>query len=474
MAISGVGDLPPEIILSLMERFPDVATLNNFILSNRSIYNIFSNHPTDVVVSVLKNELGEDLLIHAIVAHQVEKMGVTLPCFASLSMDQIDSQVANLRGIRDQAFILHYSSPRHSSISISLRDADRISSMWTKISQLSEAFVKDCTRGLGRVFYPLQESIQQRPVSVFELRRIRQSMYMFHILSIFCQDLFLDIRLNQHNQIVQHTVNACVDKISKLQCTLVDGFMAPWELYQVVSLQAWFRRQLRELERDSHLNERLMPYLLSRGIECMHQGICIDGEARWGAASERDGGFYFFIKKMKEKARRCPAHGFGMILSRGRKDNWTRKTPMQFDQYNSFWGRRDKGAYSVWSNLEIPMMHRLGFDVSAPGSYDPLAETEGILDVWSAAFWDPIRWPDIRRSMDGNMQPSPWHSVSLPWDSFRVGWESALDPRMRNGMMPETRNRPFSAWFVMMVESILEYTISLVMIPAAILMVITR
>ncbi|KAL6813287.1 hypothetical protein GGI42DRAFT_314096 [Trichoderma sp. SZMC 28013] len=474
MAISGVGDLPPEIILSLMERLPDVAMLNNFILSNRSIYNIFISHPTDILLSVLKNELGEDLLVHAIVAHQVEKMGVTLPCFTSLSMDQIDSEVANLRGIRDQAFILQHSSPRHSSIQINLRDAGRISSLWTKISQLSDAFVKDCTRGLGRVFYPLQESIKERPMSVSEMRRLRQSMYMFHILSIFCQDLFLDVQLGRDSQIIQHKVSACVDKISKLQRTLVDGFMAPWELYQVVSLQAWFRRQLRELERDCHLNERLMPYLLSRGIECMHQGICLDKEARFGAASELDGGFYFFIKKMKEKARRYPAHGFGMILSRGLRDNWTRKTPMEFEMYSSFWGRRDKGAYNILRTCLETSTHRLGFDLSAPGSFDLLAETEGILDVWSAAFWDPIRWPDIRRTMDGDMQPYPWHFVALPWDSWRVGWESALDPRMRDGVIPRTRSRPFSAWFMMMAGSILEYTLSLVTTPAAILMVIMR
>ncbi|KAL7910124.1 hypothetical protein GGI35DRAFT_355667 [Trichoderma velutinum] len=471
MAILGIGNLPPEIILHIMECLPDVAMLNNFVLSNKSFYSIFNNHPTDIVLSVLKNELGEDLLVHAIVTHQVEKTGTTLPCFVRLSMDQIDSEVANLRGIRDQAVILQHSSPRNSSILINLRDADRISSLWTKISQLSEAFVRDCYHGLENVFYPLQESIQQRPVSVSELRRVRQSMYMFHILSIFCEDLFLDIQVDGRNQIVQHRVNACVDKISKLQRSLVSGFMAPWELYQVISLQAWFRRQLHELEDDNHLNERLMPYVLSQGIECMHQGIRIDGGARFGAASQDDGGFRFFINKLKMRARLRPAHGFGMILSRGLHNNWTRRTPMEFDQYSSFWDRRDKGAYIVWGSLETPV-HRLGFDMSTPGSYGLLAETEGILDAWSAAFWDPIRWPDIRRSIDGDLQLYPWYFMTLPWDSFRGGWESALDPRMRNGVMPETRSRPFMTWCTTMAGYILENTLSLVVTPAAMLMVI--
>ncbi|KAK4063490.1 uncharacterized protein Triagg1_9367 [Trichoderma aggressivum f. europaeum] len=473
MAISSVCDLPAEMILLFMERLPNVPTLTNFILCNRSIYNIYINHPTHILLSVLENELGKDLLVHAIVAHQVEKMDVTLPRFASLSMDQIDSEVANLRGIRDQAFILQHSSPRLSSIKITLRDASRISSLWTKVSQLSEAFVGDCTSGLGRVFYPLEDSIRWRPVSVSEMRRLRQSMYMFHILSLFCEDLFLDVQLDQHNQVIQQKVIACMDKISKLQRTLVDGFMAPWELYQVVSLQAWFRRQLRELERDTYLNERLMPYLLSRGIECMHEGMCLDRHARFGYASEREGGFYFFLNTMKEKARCHPAHGFGMVLSRGIRDNWARKTPRAFDRYNCFGGRPDKEAYTIWRNFGISR-HTLGFDLSAPGSFDVLAETEGILDVWSAAIWDPIRWSDIRRTMDGNMQPYPWYFVTLPWDPFLVGWQSAMDPRMRDGVRRERRSRPFAAWFRMMAASLLEYTVSLVTTPVAILVVLLR
>ncbi|PKK45379.1 hypothetical protein CI102_10557, partial [Trichoderma harzianum] len=261
MATLSIGDLPSELILSIMEHLPNIATLNDFILSNRSFYNIFNNHPAGIILSVLKNELGEDLFIHAIVAHQVEKLGVKLPCFTDLSMDQIDSEVANFRGIRDQAFILQHSGPGYSSIPISLQDAHRISYLWNKISQLSAAFVKDCILGLGRLFRPLWDSVKRRPVSVDEMRRIRQSMYMFHILSIFCKDLFLDVQVSQNNQIIQHKVDACVDKISKLQRSLVDGLTAPWELCQVITLQAWFRRQLRELGKSLTLPIDIYTYI---------------------------------------------------------------------------------------------------------------------------------------------------------------------------------------------------------------------
>lgn len=467
MAILSIGDLPSEMILSIMEHLPNMATLNDFILSNRSFYNIFNNHPTGVIVSVLKNELGEDLFVHAIVAHYVEKMSVKLPCFTELSMDQIDTEVANLRGIRDQAYILQHSGPGYSSIQINLRDAHRISYLWNKISQLSTAFSKDCILGLGRLFRPLLASVKRRPVSVDEMRRIRQSMYMFHILSVFCKDLFLDIEVSPNNQIIQHKVDACVDKISKFQRSLVDGFMAPWELCHVVTLQGWFRRQLRELgkslillidictyisqslcchgtiwlilsaEYNGLLNERLMPYVLSQGIECMHEGICIDTLARYGINSHSEGGYYTFINKMKEQARQYPAHGFGMILSRGLRDNWTRKTGMPFDQYSSFGSYGDEGAYTAWSRLETPI-NRPDMDMSDPESWDLLFKAESMLDVWSAGFWDTDRWPDISHSLDDDLQPDPWRRVMLHWDSFQVGWESALDPKMKEGVaLPE-------------------------------------
>ncbi|KAL5087391.1 hypothetical protein Trisim1_007952 [Trichoderma cf. simile WF8] len=435
MAILSIGDLPSEMILSIMEHLPNMATLNDFILSNRSFYNIFNNHPAGIIISVLKNELGEDLFVHAIVAHYVEKMSVKLPCFTELSMDQIDTEAANLRGIRDQAYILQHSGPGYSSIQINLRDAHRISYLWNKISELSTAFLKDCILGLGRLFRPLLASVKRRPVSVDEMRRIRQSMYMFHILSVFCKDLFLDIEVSPNNQIIQHKVDACVDKISKLQRSLVDGFMAPWELCQVVTLQGWFRRQLRELEYDGLLNERLMPYVLSQGIECMHEGICIDTQARYGFGSQLEGGYHFFLNKMKEKARQYPAHGFGMILSRGLRDNWTRKTGMPFDQYSSFASYGDEGAYTAWSRLETPK-NRPDMDMSDPESWDLLVNAESMLDVWSAGFWDTDRWPDISHSLDDDLQPDPWRHVMLHWDSFQVGWESALDPKMKEGVAP--------------------------------------
>lgn len=248
MTTTAFADLSPEIILHVMECLPDVATLKSVVLSNRRFYDIFKTHTGGaVLLSVLNNELGEDVFVHAVVAHQVEKMEVVLPPFDELSMDHIDVEVANLRKMRDQAVILQQSSPRHSSIQITVQDAERISLLGKRISQLSAAFVEDCSCGQSLRFYPLQDSIRRRPVSDAELSRVRHSMYMYHILCVFCSNLFLDIRVNQRNETDQRRVAACVRKITRLQSSLVTRFMAPWELYQVISLQAWFRRAMHDL-----------------------------------------------------------------------------------------------------------------------------------------------------------------------------------------------------------------------------------
>ncbi|KAL7948393.1 hypothetical protein V8C42DRAFT_314284 [Trichoderma barbatum] len=460
MAMTSFANLPPEIILHFMECLPDVATLRTVVLLNRRFYNIFHAHKKEsTLLSVLKNELGDDLLVHAIATHQVEKKGVILPAFKKLSMDHIDIEVANLRQIRDQAVILQ-SSPRHSPIRITIRDANRISQLWNKISQLSEAFAEDCLHGLSLSFYPMQNAIRYCPVSITEMRRIRHSMYMFHIMSIFCKDLFLDVLVNvhftQHNRINGPRVAACVNKITRLQRSLVNGFMAPWEMYQVISLQAWLRRQMHDLENERFLSERLTPYILSQGIDCMHHAICIIGENRGfhglvgasenhlvGQWQPQDKELRVFIHKLNKEASRHPAHTFGMILSRGHRDNSTQKLPKSFDTYTPFWNQRDEESYQTWCHLETPRQTMLGFNLLAVTPSGTWESSEGMLDIWSAALWDPARWTDIYRSMYCGMRPNPWYWVTAHWDSFIVGCRSALDPRMMNGVKGEARKMGF-------------------------------
>lgn len=186
-----------------------------------------------------------------------------------------------------------------------------------------------------------------------------------------------------------------------------------------------------------------MPYILSQGIDCMHQGICIVGEEK---------GLRRFVDTLKQEASLRPAHAFGMIISRGERDSWARKVPKDFDNYSPFWSRRDEGGYRSWCHLETPNGVTLGFDSAAPAAYDILGITDGMLDIWSAALWDPIRWFEIRRSMKDRMYPDPWDRIMWHWDSFHVGWRSALDPEMSSGVRSEARIKTFIRWIKVMLR----------------------
>ncbi|RFU75843.1 hypothetical protein TARUN_6415 [Trichoderma arundinaceum] len=429
-----LAHLSPEIILHFMECLPDIATLKSVIRLNKRFYEIFNTHRKGaVLLSVLSNELGEDLSLHAIVVHQVEKLGLALPAFDEVSLDGIDAAVDNLRKVRDQVVGLQGSSVRHWSFEISIQDADRMSILAKKISQLSIAFEKDCRTGMSLEFYPLQDSVRYRPITKAEMTRIKQSMYMFQIFCLFCKNSYLDIKLDDdHLQVDRQTLAACVHKISHLQNRLASQFLAPWELYQVISLQAWFRRASRDLgltfftENEWYLSERITPFILAQGIDTMHMGICtLDDKKRHGA--------YDATTILKLKASTHAAHGLGMILSRGDRDGWARTAPGTFEDYKPFLPQKDDEGYRQWRFISTRAATPGPLGAAAP-AYDMMGVTEGMLDTWSAALWDSRRWFEMRRTIDERMHPDPWNRITWHWDAFHVGWRSALDFDMLDGV----------------------------------------
>jgi len=61
---------------------------------------------------------------------------------------------------------------------------------------------------------------------------------MFDIISSFCKEkVFMSPGDTAY-------VSKCYEKVSALQKALVERLMAPWELYQVMHMQAYFRRAL--------------------------------------------------------------------------------------------------------------------------------------------------------------------------------------------------------------------------------------
>lgn len=250
------NDLCPEIVLSIMEKLPDVQSLKSLVLVNKKTHSIFTNHKKGVVLhSVLENELGEDLFVHALVTCHVEKVPIMLPAFPQLTVTSIRDQVGQLRKIRDDAAALQKAipiplptfHPRDTAMRITLRDADRMSRLWSKISELTDVFVEDCRLGVSLEFYPMQDSMMRRSVSVTERKRVGHAMYLFHILSIFCKKLYLDVERTPQGEIDADRLNDSLEKLKYLQLTIVLRFMAPWEMYELVSLQAWVRRALHDL-----------------------------------------------------------------------------------------------------------------------------------------------------------------------------------------------------------------------------------
>ncbi|PTB67914.1 hypothetical protein BBK36DRAFT_2735 [Trichoderma citrinoviride] len=445
MATTTFNDLFPEIVLSIMEKLPDVESLKSLVRVNKRIHSIFTTHRRGVVLhTVLENELGEDLFVHALVTCHVEKVPVMLPAFPELTVDSIRGHVNRLRQVRDDAAALQETLPEPSSFHprdtatrITLRDADRMSHLWSKISELTDVFLEDCLVGESLHFYPMQDSLRRRPATVAERRRVGHALYLFHILSIFCKKLYLDVERTPQGEIDTVRLTDSLEKLKVLQLMLVLRFMAPWELYQLISLQAWVRRALHDLEDDCYVSERVMPYVLVQGLDRLHRCIC-------GSAGD-DKVLRTSVLAMKKEASKHKAHGFGMILSRGERSSWARK-PREFERYRPFWGSRDRGGYRIWRQFESPRWLHASIDPTMPVAYDIMGITQGMLDIWSASLWDPARWYEIRRSMRDNMFPDPWGKIMCHWDSYMVGWRSALEPGMLPGVKSEARLRVFLRW----------------------------
>ncbi|KAL7930033.1 hypothetical protein V8C35DRAFT_168168 [Trichoderma chlorosporum] len=195
-----------------------------------------------------------------------------------------------------------------------------------------------------------------------------------------------------------------------------------------------------------------MPYILSRGIDVLHCAFHADrGSARLARLSHKlrlrrtaNSVNSCAVAELQALARLQPAHGFGMVLSRGFKDNWARKQPKEFHQYSPFWGFRDKGGYISWCNNEDVILFELGLDSTFPVFFELLSRVESVQDAetWSIGLWDPDRYlldaeysdPSYPKCMLRRRRPP---GVEAQWDAFLVGWASAVRPEMMDGGIGE-------------------------------------
>lgn len=387
---AGFVGLPVEVILDILEGLPTIEALSNVVRCNSYIYDVFDNYHCQVVYKVLKNEIPEDLYTHAMVAQLALEGALTMPNLDSVKLLDIDSHVSKIRYARDFA----------PSLRFSLRSAISVSKTYQKVKDLTNLCVRECGSARDQDFPALQTSLNEKKPSASELNRISQAIYLFDILAAFSRNFYFE-RPNFQTYYVNYYL-----KLGELHARLVDIALAPWEMYQVIGIQAFFRRSLHGfrkyfhfsgfrlytnsfLERDMDYGERFLPNLMSRGIDFIHRALCTVEK------SELDN----FLKPYVQEALDKPQHALGMVLSRGAHNTWTRKQPRALDQYSPFWTGDEKGMKG-WEKLEAKQLTLFREDIAWMDmfAYD-LAVLEGRLDLWSAGLWDEARWEDILGSL---------------------------------------------------------------------------
>lgn len=228
MAPTSLHSLVPELILSIMHFIPDIDSLKNAMLSNSAIYRIVDSHKSSIFTSVLRNEIPASVYTHAVVAQLAQDTGCTFPSFERIDFDQIMGHVNQLQ---------HYRCISQ-DVLLSRFAVMSISRTYRKVEELAHLLIDDCPYARQQHFFPLWDSLRYRPPVESELVRVRQAIYLYQILACLCGNLrFMDPSNRDY-------LLACHDSIGDVQECLMQRLMAPWEMYEVIAVQCYFRRAL--------------------------------------------------------------------------------------------------------------------------------------------------------------------------------------------------------------------------------------
>ncbi|PHH81895.1 hypothetical protein CDD83_3450 [Cordyceps sp. RAO-2017] len=256
-------------------------------------------------------------------------------------------------------------------------------------------------------------SVRDRPPTGAERARVERALYLFQLLVCFCQHM----AFRREEAVDRAYIAACHDKVAALQRCLVTRLMAPWEMYQVIAIQAYFRRAIHGFEHPPWYSERVMPGILSAGLDLMHATLC-----------QADGGAAALTAAQERAAQERPFRPLCIIASRGFHQTWTRTRPGPATAYRPFGTEADAAAYASWRTLEETQLRLVGTHQAwADLLEDRLAEMEGRLDLWSAALWDPGRWAD----MFGTVRlpnPDVWRDLRLHWNPMSAGFHVLAHP----------------------------------------------
>lgn len=224
----GFGYMPPELHLQILEALPNIPSLNNAVAASGQLRRCFSTYSTSISTRVVKNEVPRHSWTHAVVANKLLSGDIDLPDLDSTDIDGFNSTIDKIRHLRDTA-------PK---ARVTFKDALAISGLHKKITELRDFFVTDCANAKQQQLHPLFDSIRYHAPLQSELIRVEQAIYLFQILACFCRNITFS-KLGD----MEYT-NQSREKVSSLQKCIVERLVSPWEMYQVIGIQAWFRRAI--------------------------------------------------------------------------------------------------------------------------------------------------------------------------------------------------------------------------------------
>ncbi|KPM41995.1 hypothetical protein AK830_g4600 [Neonectria ditissima] len=403
-------DLANELLLAILEFCPDIASLLNIAHTHPTLYYLAYEYQVVLAAQVLKNELPEEVYVHANLASRGIPISIGNPD------DLVEDDITNTIGA-----VALFKDTFLSSLKSSILGALEVSRFHRKVVDLTEVCLRECFECRTQLFTPLQLSLERRKPSRSERIRIQQSIYLFEILRKTCKDMYVG-KDQAHNYYLEFYY-----KLGELHISLMDYFLAPWEMYQVIAIQAFFRRALHGFERDETVSERAMPGLLTLGIPFLHEALFTKTQ------DERDE----FIRPYEEEVLTKPIHAFGMVLSRGARRTWTRKQPKPHASYKRF-GTEDASGVRMWERIEAKQLEMFTDDPQWTDMFDyELARLEGRLDLWSAALWDADRWGDILQTLS-LPEPSCWKGIQHHCEPMELGFYIAKNIHRQHWMLNET------------------------------------
>lgn len=162
-----------------------------------------------------------------------------------------------------------------------------------------------------------------------------------------------------------------------------------------------------------------MPGMLVGGVDFVHHTLRVVDKA---ALAD-------FIAPLERNLLRQPQNIFGVLISRGIYQTWTRASAKAFDHYRPFCRDGDRLGFKSWRSLET-MYQRftLGNDPNILDLFhDWVAAKEGRIDLWAASLWNEDRWDDIEMSIH-SPRAELWKGIRHHWDAMAVGFQVLANP----------------------------------------------